>query len=336
MDYLIVKHTKCMEGEQKMKGYIPISNPVKDFCQTSGIVYFEIDFQHNIIDANKMIESLDGVCRQQFLGQSAKDSFQKKGIEIPLVALLDKRTSHTVGIFNGKQAKLRWDLHDEKNAHTYITVRVIDYFSDHQESLEKTVLTKMFKELPVAFYAKDCSGEYLYSNPYLDDISKHKVTKIVGRTDFETPWSESAQGLILNDEIAQHDIKSIFTEKVKIDSSKTQAEFMSIKMPYDYGNSQKGIIGISINLSEYKLQQLTNDISPFGVDKGLNLTKREMECVNLLTNGKSSVEIGMLLNISARTAEKHIDNIKGKLNCYKLCRLGYLVGKHSEYFDCVA
>lgn len=325
-----------MEGELRMKGYIPAPNTVKNFCQTSGIVYFEVDFQHNIIDANRMIESLDGVCRQQFLGQSAKDYFEKKGIEIPLTVLLNKKTTHTVGIFNGKKAKLRWDLHNENNSLTYITIRVVDYFSDQKDSLEKTVLTIMFQELPVAFYAKDRSGEYLYSNPYLDEISKHKGAKMVGRTDFDTPWSESAQGLILNDEIAQHDIKSIFTEKVQIDNSKVQAEFMSIKIPYDYGDSQKGIVGISINLSEYKLHQLTKDISPFGVDKGLNLTKREMECINLLTNGKSSVEIGMLLNISARTAEKHVDNIKRKLNCYKLCRLGYLVGKHSEYFDCEA
>ena len=111
-----------MEGERRMKGYIPASNTVKDFCQTSGIVYFEIDFQQNIIDANEMIECLDGLCRQQFLGQSAKDYFQKKGIEIPLIELLDKRTSHTIGIFNGKKAKLRWDLHKENNGLTYTVI----------------------------------------------------------------------------------------------------------------------------------------------------------------------------------------------------------------------
>ena len=57
------------------------------------------------------------------------------------------------------------------------------------------------------------------------------------------------------------------------------------------------------------------------------LTERETECINWLIKGKSAEEIGLILNLSKRTVESHIHNIKEKTQCYKQFQLGYLVGK---------
>ncbi len=58
---------------------------------------------------------------------------------------------------------------------------------------------------------------------------------------------------------------------------------------------------------------------------------REQQCIYYLTRGFTFLEIGEYLNISPRTVETHITNIKIKLNVktrseliVKVCELGYL------------
>lgn len=52
------------------------------------------------------------------------------------------------------------------------------------------------------------------------------------------------------------------------------------------------------------------------------LTSRECECIDWLLKGKTAEEVSLILSISNRTAEKHIANIKEKLNCRTLLQLG--------------
>lgn len=59
----------------------------------------------------------------------------------------------------------------------------------------------------------------------------------------------------------------------------------------------------------------------------LFLTKRELHCINYLIFGKTAEEIAIILNISKRTVETHIQNIKRKMNCFNQFRLGYLLGQ---------
>lgn len=59
------------------------------------------------------------------------------------------------------------------------------------------------------------------------------------------------------------------------------------------------------------------------------LTKREIECIYWLSQGKSSEEIGIILNLSKRTIETHILHAKKKLNCYKTTQLIYLAQKQA-------
>ncbi len=59
----------------------------------------------------------------------------------------------------------------------------------------------------------------------------------------------------------------------------------------------------------------------------LYLTNRELDCINYLSRGKTAEEIAIILNISRRTVETHINNIKNKMNCFTQFRLGYLLGR---------
>lgn len=59
----------------------------------------------------------------------------------------------------------------------------------------------------------------------------------------------------------------------------------------------------------------------------LYFTQREFQCINYLVRGKTAGEIAIILNISKRTVETHIQNIKRKMNCFNQFRLGYLLGE---------
>lgn len=47
------------------------------------------------------------------------------------------------------------------------------------------------------------------------------------------------------------------------------------------------------------------------------LSRQERECLKFILRGKTAKEISIILNISARTAEAHIRNLKLKQNCQK-------------------
>jgi DNA-binding CsgD family transcriptional regulator len=74
------------------------------------------------------------------------------------------------------------------------------------------------------------------------------------------------------------------------------------------------------------LKDFVRNIATDGIllDKKHNnqhLTKREIECLLWLFEGKTALEISMLLDCSKRTVDTHLTNIKNKLGCYKLTSL---------------
>lgn len=53
------------------------------------------------------------------------------------------------------------------------------------------------------------------------------------------------------------------------------------------------------------------------------ISPREQEFLNWLVSGKTAPEIALILNISKRTAEKHLLSIKEKMGCSTLFELGF-------------
>lgn len=58
-----------------------------------------------------------------------------------------------------------------------------------------------------------------------------------------------------------------------------------------------------------------------GPYQGIYLTNREVECLNWSVMGKTMEEISIILYISKKTVERHIDNIKRKLHLEKQSQL---------------
>lgn len=57
------------------------------------------------------------------------------------------------------------------------------------------------------------------------------------------------------------------------------------------------------------------------------LTPKEIACIRELVQGSTIPNIAMLMNLSHRTVEKHLENIKRKLNCHTQCQLGYVIAQ---------
>lgn len=66
-------------------------------------------------------------------------------------------------------------------------------------------------------------------------------------------------------------------------------------------------------------QEFISAISP--EKEKINITFRERECIECLLQGLSSKEIGRKLEISPRTVERHLENIKLKFNCSKVTQI---------------
>lgn len=57
------------------------------------------------------------------------------------------------------------------------------------------------------------------------------------------------------------------------------------------------------------------------ISENVSMTKRERECLLYLSQGKSAKEIARLLNLSWRTIEYYIENMKKKWGCTKRTEL---------------
>lgn len=57
-----------------------------------------------------------------------------------------------------------------------------------------------------------------------------------------------------------------------------------------------------------------------------HMTGREHDCLRWLIAGKTAPEISIILNVSSRTVEKYLANLKQKFSCQTLCELGYKIG----------
>ena len=72
-----------------------------------------------------------------------------------------------------------------------------------------------------------------------------------------------------------------------------------------------------------------NEISPSMEVNGVQLSKRQCEVLFYLVRGKTAKSIGKKLNISQRTVEQHLENIKIKMNVYSKAAL---IEKMIDYF----
>lgn len=101
-------------------------------------------------------------------------------------------------------------------------------------------------------------------------------------------------------------------------------DVIGIAAPLVDGSRMKGVVGISMPVPPPSAW-------PYGIDRRDTLTRREAEIATLTAEGKSSVEIGAVLHIAARTVESHRFNIYRKLGIRNRTELMMLALRHGVF-----
>lgn len=160
---------------------------------------------------------------------------------------------------------------------------------------------------------------------FLRYVGHKSLSNVEGLTDYDLPWAAYA------DIYHQHEIDTINGKVYSLISFACDShgrQFLALQIKVPALNSQKQIVGVNCYVREvinsgissliYQQAKLDKNNELFYVGnpfEKFNLSKREEECLYFLIRGKSSKEIGRILNLSPRTVEHYIDNIKGKFGC---------------------
>lgn len=147
--------------------------------------------------------------------------------------------------------------------------------------------------------------------------------------------------------IIQHDIETISANKIIISeehvvwkNNNFQSNVIIVKSPW-YGDENNiiGVFACSLVIDTQPIVPFLEELAQLGLlgkmpalfNEGraalgtqisdVYLSKRETEVLRQAAFGKSAKVIGAILNISQRTVESHLENIKRKLNVYSKAEL---------------
>lgn len=188
--------------------------------------------------------------------------------------------------------------------------------------------------LPGYIFIKDQNSRFLWINSEMrkELLGGISINKVEQRLDEEMPWGELSELYVRDDQKALHgeviltlepcisNTGSIITMMTKktlyateyfesncVLAQATHVENNNIEnFVYDYikTNSQNNLKSVQI-IDKYKISS-----------SNLILSIRESECLYYFLRGKTAKSIARILEISAKTVEYHINNIKEKMGCY--------------------
>jgi DNA-binding CsgD family transcriptional regulator len=149
----------------------------------------------------------------------------------------------------------------------------------------------------------------------------------VGKNMFDISPADNAKSIVHTDQdiVKLNQLKIV--EDLVIRNDGINHSFLTVKAPW-YNEEDKiiGIFGCSILLAGSSFVEALKQISELGLltpspilknDFPLSyphLTPREHDCLYYFVRGKSAKDISLLLSRSQRTIEKHLENIKNKMN----------------------
>ncbi len=196
--------------------------------------------------------------------------------------------------------------------------------------------TEWLELLPGSIAIKSKKSHYNFANKKTCQLAGYKNYEAfhnAGATDhvFNCPAVEFAEGFISEDRMVietEEPLKILGRYDCADDDWKL---FLGEKNPYyGDGNTVNGVICQYLNITDFNIintymlihkdnkKFISNENVSYYLTKShgkLNLTARQVECLYYLLRGKSFSEIGLLLAISKRTVEDHVERIKDKLSC---------------------
>jgi DNA-binding CsgD family transcriptional regulator len=189
---------------------------------------------------------------------------------------------------------------------------------------------KKILSLPFNIYFKNTNGAFLYLNKMAIEATGFTSMKnALGKSVYDISPLENAHIISENDKTVMQSNRIRLLEEHAIRNDGVDCRYLSVKAPwYDDHNKIKGVFGCSIMLDDaafidslalivemgllsptknnHAINSVTNNLK-------VNFTNRENDVLRLLIRGKTAREIAAVLELSKRTVEHHLENMRGKL-----------------------
>lgn len=185
-------------------------------------------------------------------------------------------------------------------------------------------------------FCKDKTGKFLSANENeLNLLGFTDLDDLIGKDDRELPYQEHADIYIQNDQAVMHNGRGmVLLEPVHTD--KKVEQFLCYKAPllsrhgktigiFGLGYSLKDLIDNKVSnerilheillLAGPSTEALFKEIILNAKQLQLGLSKRQIQCLELLAKGMTYKQIAHFLSISTRTVEHYIEAIKIKWSC---------------------
>lgn len=183
--------------------------------------------------------------------------------------------------------------------------------------------------LPCNIFFMDTENKLRGINELGCKALQHESEKVlIGKTIERVVTKSSADSIEYNNkEVIIQNKKKIVDELPEFKNKLgLNQHYLTIKVPwYNDKNQTLGVFGTAILLGEYPLAESLAGIAKMGIldnskkllctiTQDVYLTPREKEVSYWLIRGKTSKEIGELLQLSRRTVENYLENMKTKMN----------------------
>lgn len=183
------------------------------------------------------------------------------------------------------------------------------------------------------YFCKNTQSIYTaISTYYAVGLGCQSSDEMIGRTDHEShsPIAELADTLVAEDKmIVDSQCKSTFIKSLQFKRTEKPKIYLLEKTPLlNQDHEITGIAGMGVEIPDshpaFRMLLLWNHTlyndkpTQFSFEIGaftgshMKLTEREDQCLFFTLRGKTSKEIAKILNISYKTAERHIENLKNK------------------------
>ncbi|MCC5791759.1 MAG: PAS domain-containing protein [Legionellaceae bacterium] len=184
------------------------------------------------------------------------------------------------------------------------------------------------------YYYKSLNGKYIHANPRTAYIAGVEPDTIVGKMDAELQWAKYGEEYRRSDTKALKNISHISIETGLSLKQQPARVFTFKQVVQDTAGNPTGIFGSTIYIEEISFAELltaldgmarsleiTTEYLTIPLSKQLcaenkqhaALTPRESQCCHLLCQGMTVKKMAQHLQLSPRTVESYMEQIKDKL-----------------------
>ena len=182
-------------------------------------------------------------------------------------------------------------------------------------------------KLSCCIYFENTEGMiYLVNEHNAEFCGLDSAEQARGKSYFEKLSIKTSEQIRKNDKQVMQTHKTTIFEELVYSEHEDMLQVLSIKTPwYNEDNKLIGLFGCSIILGQNSLAENLMKLSQLGLlnptqvlmttSEKSQLTKRQLQCAQLLIQGKTTKEIARQINLSPRTVEHYLEHLKDKFNC---------------------